>query len=163
MCNFHWHNTFKGNILYLMSRSPPLSRLWSCCMVALTFYCVTGVIGCCGIYLDPRATTCAQDFFMWILQTETCFYFSLFPFCIDIRFSIRFSSPSDDGVYRHPETWKNYWDDLRGIFYFAESNSVWLISIYVLFLQNYCKGFLFHSLQHSVFHIWIDRINMNSL
>lgn len=40
-----------------------------------------------------------------------------------------------------------------GEFFFAESNSVWLISIYIHFLQNYCKGFLFHSLQHSVFHI----------
>lgn len=42
--------------------------------------------------------------------------------------------------------------------FFAESNSEWFISMFLLFflnLQNYCKAFLFHPLQHSVFHIWI--------
>lgn len=144
---------------------PASSKLWSCYMVALTFYCVTGITGCCCIYLGPRAIAYANWKQPKRLRTVNIIIWDLIllPFCIDIRFSIHFHSPSNDGVYRHPEIWKNDLDKLRGIFYFAESNSVWLISIYIPFLQNHCKGFLFHSLQHSVFHIWIDCINMNSL
>lgn len=130
------------------------------------------LLGCCCICLGPRGIACTNwksppknslgEYYRLILNSVSLWSFS---FCIDIRFNIHFSSPSSDGVCRHPYIWKEKMIEMNSGAFFTLLKVILcgFFQFIYFFLQNYCKGFLFHSLQHSVFHIWIDCINMNSL
>lgn len=139
-------------------------------MVVLIIYCTTLVTGWCRTCLGPRAIVCAdwkstqktslRDYYKLRLNSISLWSFS---FCTDTRFSIHSSSPSSDGFVGIPKPEKMAEMNSGAFFTFLKVTLCGLFQFIYFFLQNYCKGFLFHSLQHSVFHIWIDCINMNSL
>lgn len=122
---------------------------------------------CLWIDFGPRTAACAywkssQKIFRWLLLR-------FIPILIILFFALILNSlPSLAATQwwdcRHLLNLKRYIKMNAGAFCtLLKVILCFLLQFIYFFLQNYCKGFLFHSLQHSVFHIWIDCINMNSL
>lgn len=139
-------------------------------MVALVICCATVITGFCCLELNPRAIACAN----WksTLKTSLGEYYKLrlkcislwpFSFCMILDLVSRLVAHPMMGFIDVPKPEKMVEMNSGAFFTLLKVILCGLFQFIYFFLQNYCKDFLFHSLQHSVFHIWIDCINMNSL